>query len=128
MGLAKFLGIDSETYIKEKEEIAQYHARERERKGLAPQFGPASKNNATTKIALLNMLSTDDLDQVFADCAPNLSSAIHENNVKVNTVLQMLESKKEADELQGRYNELQKRYDELKAERDKLLELVAKNR
>ena len=126
MGLAKFLGIDAETYIKEKEEIREYEAKERERKGLSPKFGPSSKNNATTKIALLNMLSTDDLDQVFADCAPMLSNAIHENNVKVNNVLQILESRKEADELQGRYDELQKRYDELKAERDKLLEIIAK--
>lgn len=126
MGLLKTLGLDAESRIERDRERAEYRARERERKGLSSQFGPASKNNATTKIALLNMLSTDDLDQVFADCAPNLSSAIYENNIKVNTVIQMLESKKEADELQGRYNELQKRYDELKAERDKLLEIVAK--
>ncbi len=126
MGLLKTLGLDAESRIERDEKEREYYAKERERKGLSPHFGPSSQNNATTKIALLNMLSTDNLDQVFADCAPNLSSAIHENNIKVNTVIQMLESKKEADELQGRYNELQKRYDELKAERDKLLEIVAK--
>lgn len=126
MGLLKALGLDAESEVKYQNEILEYKRKEAERKGLPKHYGPTSQNNATTKIALLNMLSTDNLDQVLADCAPLLSEAVHENKSKVNQILKILESRKEADELQGRYDELQKRYDELKAERDKLLEILAK--
>jgi len=68
--------------------------------GHKDKVGPAKKN------ALINLLCTDDLDEVFECCAPHLTETIYEiRDKQANTA--------DYYKLQGRYNELQKHYDEL---------------
>ncbi len=81
---------------------------------------------AHVKNAILNMISTDNLDAVFNGCAPRLSNKIYGNSDKLDTLLESQAKIEQYDQLQGRYEELQKHYDELKAERDSLLKLLGK--
>lgn len=126
MGLLKALGLDAETRIKMENDELEYFRRERERKGLPEHYGPSagSGQSSTTKNALINMISTADLDQVIADCAPALSNTIYETNAKTKQLIKMMESERNYAELQGRYNELQKHYDELKREHETLLNFL----
>ena len=78
------------------------------------------------KNAILNMISTDNLDAVFNSCAPRLSNKIYGNSDKLDTLLEAQSKIEQYDQLQGRYDELQKHYNELKEERDQLLKLLTK--
>ena len=126
MGLLKTLGLDAESYIKRQNDELEYFRRERERKGLPEHYGPStgSGQSSITKKALINMISTADLDQVIADCAPELSNTIYETNAKTKQLIKMLEAERNYAELQGQYDELQKHYDELKREHDTLLNFL----
>lgn len=87
----------------------------RKMKGLEPTYGPASGagNGGATKIALLNMLSTSDLDQVLADCAPALTQKIYKMAAQADFLQDQCKELKDYDELKGRYAELQQHYAEL---------------
>ncbi|WP_462393211.1 hypothetical protein [Mitsuokella multacida] len=100
---------------------------ERRIKGLEPTYGPTpgSGNGGATKIALLNMLSTSDLDQVLADCAPALTQKIYKMAAQADFLQDQCKELKDYDELKGRYAELQQHYAELQDEYKKLVETLA---
>ncbi len=129
MGLAKFLGIDDESVKAYEKRKAEWIKKSNEKYGTRyDSYGPngGSTMSTPTKIALINMLSTADLDQVIADCAPLLSSEIYKTGTKVDDIKSMMERAKEFDELRGKYDDLEKRYSELLAERDRLLGIIEK--
>lgn len=89
--------------------------------------GSAAKN------ALVNMLTTSDLDALFAECAPAMTQKSDdaynlnkENNIRLQEVQKILSEGKNYQELKGKYEELQKHYDELKKERDQLIQALGK--
>lgn len=100
---------------------------ERRIKGLEPTYGPkqSSGNGGATQIALLNMLSTSDLDQVLADCAPALTQKIYKMAAQADFLQDQCKELKDYDELKGRYAELQQHYAELQDEYKKLVETLA---
>lgn len=103
--------------VESREEVLQRGREEAEQKQYC---------GAHVKNAILNMISTDNLDAVFNGCAPRLSNKIYGNSDKLDTLLESQAKIEQYDQLQGRYEELQKHYDELKAERDSLLKLLGK--
>lgn len=99
----------------------------RKMRGEEPTYGPTpgSGNGGATKIALLNMLSTSDLDQVLADCAPALTQKIYKMAAQADFLQDQCKELKDYDELKGRYAELQQHYAELQDEYKKLVETLA---
>lgn len=85
------------------------------RPGRKNMTGPAKKN------ALINLLGTSDLDEVFENCAPHLTDTVYE-------IRDMLKDEhdvvKNYHELSGRYNELQKHYDDLQKQYNALVETM----
>ena len=94
MGLLKMLGCDDESYmrrIREEEKqrqgfLRRKAAREKEwneehgiSEAAAAYAAPAagSGNGGAVQNALLNMFSTSDLDQIFADCSPRTTQTIY---------------------------------------------------
>ena len=123
-------------FDQDKLDAAQFKREEKERqdaetirrlRGLEPTYGPesGSGNGGATKIALLNMLSTSDLDQVLADCAPALTQKIYKMAAQADFLQDQCKELKDYDELKGRYAELQQHYAELQDEYKKLVETLA---
>lgn len=114
-------------YMKDLEEKQKHEEFMRQKKGLEPTYGPTpgSGNGGATKIALLNMLSTSDLDQVLADCAPALTQKIYKMAAQADFLQDQCKELKDYDELKGRYAELQQHYAELQDEYKKLVETLA---
>ncbi len=71
------------------------------------------------------MLSTSDLDQVLADCAPALTQKIYKMAAQADFLQDQCKELKDYDELKGRYAELQQHYAELQDEYKKLVETLA---
>lgn len=114
-------------YMKDLEKRQRDEETIRKMKGLEPTYGPepGSGNGGATKIALLNMLSTSDLDQVLADCAPALTQKIYKMAAQADFLQDQCKELKDYDELKGRYAELQQHYAELQDEYKKLVETLA---
>ena len=114
-------------YLKEREKERRDAETIRKLRGLEPTYGPepGSGNGGATKIALLNMLSTSDLDQVLADCAPALTQKIYKMAAQADFLQDQCKELKDYDELKGRYAELQQHYAELQDEYKKLVETLA---
>lgn len=112
---------------KRKEEERDLEEFLRKKKGLKKTYGPkkSSGNGGATQIALLNMLSTSDLDQVLADCAPALTEKIYKMATQADYLQDQYQELKDYDELKGRYAELQQHYAELQDEYKKLVETLA---
>ena len=155
MGLTKWLGCDTESWLRrenEKEEqrqgfLRRKAAREREwneehgiSEAAAAYAAPAadSGNGGAVQNALLNMFSTSDLDQIFADCSPQITQTLYgaanmtkANNLELRamkselaTDQQYRELKGRYDELQGRYGELERRYQELQEQQKRLTDIL----
>ena len=155
MGLTKWLGCDTESWLRrenEKEEqrqgfLRRKAAREREwneehgiSEAAAAYAAPAadSGNGGAVQNALLNMFSTSDLDQIFADCSPRITQTLYgaanmtkANNLELRamkselaTDQQYRELKGRYDELQGRYGELERRYQELQEQQKRLTDIL----
>lgn len=80
------------------------------------------------KQALIDLLSTDNLDGLLYDCAPglvnqaNASYSLNRETIdRLKDVQAKLQKSEKYDELKGRYDILQQHYDELKKERDELI-------
>ena len=155
MGLLKLIGCDDESQlrrIREREEhdrrfLARKAAVEREwneehgiSEAAAAYAAPTadSGNGGAVQIALLNMFSTSDLDQIFADCSPRITQTLYgaanmtkANNLELRamkselaTDQQYRELKGRYDELQGRYGELERRYQELQEQQKRLTDIL----
>ena len=88
--------------------------------------------------ALLNMFSTSDLDQIFADCSPRTTQTLYgaanmaqANNLELRamkgelaTDQQYRELKGRYDELHGRYDKLERRYQELQEQQKRLTDIL----
>ena len=97
-----------------------------------------SGNGGAVQNALLNMFSTSDLDQIFADCSPRITQTLYgaanmtkANNLELRamkselaTDQQYRELKGRYDELQGRYGELERRYQELQEQQKRLTDIL----
>lgn len=112
---------------KRKEKEKQDAETIRKMRGLKPTYGPpkSSGNGGATQIALLNMLSTSDLDQVLADCAPALTEKIYKMAAQADYLQDQYKELKNYDELKGRYTELKQHYTELQDEYKKLVNTLA---
>ena len=155
MGLLKMLGCDDESYmrrIREEEEQRQWFlkhkaAREKEwneehgiSEAAAAYAAPTadSGNGGAVQNALLNMFSTSDLDQIFADCSPRTTQTLYgaanmaqANNLELRamkgelaTDQQYRELKGRYDELHGRYDKLERRYQELQEQQKRLTDIL----
>ena len=137
MGLLKMLGCDDESYmrrIREEEEqrqgfLRRKAAREKEwneehgiSEAAAAYAAPTadSGNGGAVQNALLNMFSTSDLDQIFADCSPKTTQTLYgaanmtkANNMELRAMKGELATDQQYRELKGRYDELHGRYDDL---------------
>lgn len=82
------------------------------------------------KQALIDLLSTDDLDGLLYDCAPEFIRQANQTYVLTEQIQQFLQEHLQVLEdyrmLQGRYEELQQHYQTLQAEHQKLLQTLAK--
>ena len=155
MGLLKLIGCDDESQlrrIREREEQRQWFlkqkaAREKEwneehgiSEAAAAYAAPAadSGNGGAVQNALLNMFSTSDLDQIFADCSPRTTQTLYgaanmaqANNLELRamkgelaTDQQYRELKGRYDELHGRYDKLERRYQELQEQQKRLTDIL----
>lgn len=86
------------------------------------------------KQALVDLLSTDDLDALLYDCAPGLTNQANTSyQLNQETVMRLKELRdkmattEKYQEIKGRYDELQKHYQELKEERDQLIKALQNN-
>ena len=146
MGLLKMLGCDDESYMrreKEKEEHRQWFLRQKaarekewnEEHGIseaaAAYAAPTadSGNGGAVQNALLNMFSTSDLDQIFADCSPKTTQTLYgaanmtkANNLELRAMKGELAADQQYRELKGRYDELHGRYDDLERRYQELQE------
>ena len=146
MGLLKMLGCDNESYMRrenEKEEQRQWFlkqkaAREKEwneehgiSEAAAAYAAPTadSGNGGAVQNALLNMFSTSDLDQIFADCSPKTTQTLYgaanmtkANNLELRAMKGELAADQQYRELKGRYDELHGRYDDLERRYQELQE------
>lgn len=78
------------------------------------------------KIALMNLINTNDLDEVFRECAPEHSNRLARIELQTSSILDNLDAKSKYDELAGRYEELQKHYDELQKNYQDLVQSLSK--
>ena len=146
MGLLKMLGCDDESYmrrIREEEKqrqgfLRRKAAREKEwneehgiSEAAAAYAAPTadSGNGGAVQNALLNMFSTSDLDQIFADCSPRTTQTIYgaanmaqANNLELRAMKGELATDQQYRELKGRYDELHGRYDDLERRYQELQE------
>jgi hypothetical protein len=144
MGFLKLIGCDDESQIRRANERDEY-----DRHWLAAQNGGSSGgtvsqpvagsgNGGATKIALINMLSTSNLDQVMAACAPAVTQALfgagnmaQANNLEIRDMKAQMDGKLATEqnyrELKGRYDELEKHYEELKGQYNQLVASMAAN-
>ena len=81
------------------------------------------------QIALLNIFSTSDLDQIFADCSPKTTQTLcgaanmtKANNLELRAMKGELATDQQYRELKGRYEELHGRYDDLERRYQELQE------
>ena len=148
MGLLKMLGCDNESYmrrIREREEhdrrfLARKAAVEREwneehgiSEAAAAYAAPTadSGNGGAVQNALLNMFSTSDLDQIFADCSPKTTQTLYgaanmtkANNLELRAMKSELATDQQYRELKGRYDELERRYQELQEHAKQLTDIL----
>lgn len=139
MGLMKMFGLDAETQIREMNERDEHDRRYLAAKNggnsnggmISPPIA-GSGNGGSTKIALINMLSTSNLDQVMADCAPAVTQALfgannmtQANNMEIRGMKAQMATEQNYRELKGRYDELEKHYEELQSQYNKLVESMA---
>ena len=148
MGLLKLIGCDDETMLREQREreehrqwfLRQKAAREKkwnEEHGIseaavayaAPATG--SGNGGAVQNALLNMFSTSDLDQIFADCSPKTTQTIYgaanmvqANNLELRAMKGELATDQQYRELKGRYDDLERRYQELQEQQKRLTDIL----
>ena len=81
--------------------------------------GPAKKN------ALINLLGTPDLDEVFEGCAPHLTEAIYGiRDTLHNQNNNQDDMSSKYYELEGRYKELEKHYNELQEKYKDTMEIL----
>jgi archaellum component FlaC len=77
--------------------------------------GSSSNGNAqyggAVKIALMNLINTNDLDQVIEECAPRFAKKMEMIQLQNSTIIERLES-------------LQKNYEELQKQNQELLQIV----
>ena len=83
------------------------------------------------QIALLNMFSTSDLDQIFADCSPKTTQTLYgaanmvqANNLELRAMKGELATDQQYRELKGCYDELERRYQELQKHAKKLTDIL----
>ena len=111
-----------EKYVKEQPKPVLKAFKPMEKKVYQPghknMTGPAKHN------ALINLLGTSDLDEVFEGCAPELTKAVYGIRDNINEMRKQNDNEAKYFELQGRYNELQKHYDELQKQNQELLQIV----
>ena len=148
MGLLKMLGCDNESYMRrenEKEEQRQWFlkqkaAREKEwneehgiSEAAAAYAAPTadSGNGGAVQNALLNMVSTSDLDQICANCAPKTTQTLYgaanmtkANNMELRAMKGELATDQQYRELKGRYDELERRYQELQEHAKQLTDIL----
>ena len=148
MGLLKMLGCDDESYMRrEKEKEEQYQgflrrkaAREKEwneehgiSEAAAAYAAPTadSGNGGAVQNALLNMFSTSDLDQIFADCSPKTTQTLYgaanmaqANNLELRAMKGELATDQQYRELKGCYDELERRYQELQKHAKQLTDIL----
>ena len=148
MGLLKMLGCDDESYmrrIREEEKqrqgfLRRKAAREKEwneehgiSEAAAVYAAPAagSGNGGAVQIALLNMFSTSDLDQIFADCSPKTTQTLYgaanmtkANNLELRAMKGELATDQQYRELKGCYDELERRYQELQKHAKQLTDIL----
>ena len=148
MGLLKMLGCDDESYMRrEKEKEEQYQgflrrkaAREKEwneehgiSEAAAAYAAPTadSGNGGAVQIALLNMFSTSDLDQILADCSPKTTQTLYgaanmaqANNLELRAMKGELATDQQYRELKGRYDDLERRYQELQEQQKRLTDIL----
>ena len=148
MGLLKMLGCDDESYMRrEKEKEEQYQgflrrkaAREKEwneehgiSEAAAAYAAPTadSGNGGAVQIALLNMFSTSDLDQILADCSPKTTQTLYgaanmtkANNLELRAMKSELATDQQYRELKGRYDDLERRYQELQEQQKRLTDIL----
>ena len=146
MGLMKLIGCDDESWMRRIQEeekqrqgfLRRKAAREKkwnEEHGIseaavayaAPATG--SGNGGAVQNALLNMFSTSDLDQIFADCSPKTTQTLYgaanmtkANNMELRAMKGELATDQQYRELKGRYDELHGRYDDLERRYQELQE------
>ena len=83
------------------------------------------------QIALLNMFSTSDLDQIFADCSPKTTQTLcgaanmtKANNLELRAMKGELATDQQYRELKGRYDDLERRYQELQEQQKRLTDIL----
>ena len=148
MGLLKLIGCDNESQlrrIREREEHRQWFLRQKaarekewnEEHGIseaaAAYAAPTadSGNGGAVQNALLNMFSTSDLDQIFADCSPKTTQTLYgaanmtkANNLELRAMKSELATDRQYRELKGRYEELERRYQELQEQQKRLTDIL----
>ena len=148
MGLTKWLGCDTESWLRRENEkekqrqgfLRRKAAREREwneehgiSEAAAAYAAPAadSGNGGAVQNALLNMFSTSDLDQIFADCSPRTTQTLYgaanmaqANNLELRAMKGELATDQQYRELKGRYDELERRYQELQEQQKRLTDIL----
>ena len=148
MGLLKLIGCDNETLLREEREreeqrqwfLKQKAAREKEwneehgiSEAAAAYAAPTadSGNGGAVQNALLNMFSTSDLDQIFADCSPKTTQTLYgaanmtkANNLELRAMKSELATDQQYRELKGRYDELERRYQELQEHAKQLTDIL----
>ena len=148
MGLLKLIGCDDETMLREQREreeqrqgfLRRKAAREKEwneehgiSEAAAAYAAPAadSGNGGAVQNALLNMFSTSDLDQIFADCSPKTTQTLYgaanmaqANNLELRAMKGELATDQQYRELKGRYDELERRYQELQEHAKQLTDIL----
>ena len=108
------------------------HAEEIDRQAAERWNGYQNTENSSAmyggavKIALMNLINTSDLDEVFNECAPEHSKRLARIELQTSSILENLDAKSKYDELAGRYNELQKHYEELQKNYQDLVHSLAK--
>ena len=148
MGLLKLIGCDNESQlrrIREREEQRQWFLRQKaarekewnEEHGIseaaAAYAAPTadSGNGGAVQNALLNMFSTSDLDQIFADCSPKTTQTLYgaanmaqANNLELRAMKGELATDQQYRELKGRYDDLERRYQELQEHAKQLTDIL----
>ena len=115
MGFCFFDGIKEGMREAEAEREAKENGTYVYRPGKKNRTGPAKKT------ALINLLGTSDLDEVFECCAPHLTNTVYEIRDMLKDEHEVV---KKYNELSGRYNELQKHYDELQKQYNELVDTM----
>lgn len=122
-------------FSKTGDDSAYYHAHPEElpERGMVDIGVHHGIGRSGPRQALIDMISTDDLDGLLYDCAPGLVNQANrtqelsaDTNHKMDLLREELKNNDNYKELEGKYNELQKHYDELKQERDMLIKALAK--